>query len=125
MDKEQFLKELLNDGEVYAGAIVNPDGTGHHIILLPGDINEINWKAAMELAKTLGGDLPDRVEQALFYKHLRGQFQPDWYWSGEQHAVNSDYAWDQDFSNGVQISGHKSWEGRARAVRRVIIGEQK
>lgn len=111
----------LNEGEVYAGAIINQDGTGHHIILLPGDNDDANWDAAMEWAKSIGGDLPDRVEQAMFYKNMPDQFQQDWYWSNTQHASDSDYAWYQYFGNGFQDDNLKSWECRARAVRRVAI----
>jgi len=117
-------KSELNEGEVYAGAIINPDGTGHHIILLPGDNDDINREAAMEWAKSIGGDLPDRVEQAMFYKNMPDQFQQDWYWSNTQHASDSDFAWIQYFYSGGQSYYRKSWEGRARAVRRVAIEEQ-
>lgn len=34
----------LKEGEEYKGAIVNPDGTGEHIILLPGDKDKGNWQ---------------------------------------------------------------------------------
>lgn len=111
----------LNEGEVYAGAIVAPDGTGHHIILLPGDHDDANWNDAVEWAKSIGGDLPDRVEQALFYKHLPEHFQKDWYWSNTLHASFSDYAWYQSFRNGYQGYYNTVSKCRARAVRRVAI----
>lgn len=111
----------LNEGEIYAGAIIAPNGTGHHIILLPGDHDEADWNASMEWAKSIGGDLPDRVEQALFYKHLPEQFQKEWYWSNTQHAATSGYAWYQSFCYGNQDYRHKGFKLRARAVRRVAI----
>jgi hypothetical protein len=46
---------------------------------------------------------------------------PAWYWSSTQHASNSDFAWSQDFSDGGQGGDHKSFAGRARAVRRLPI----
>lgn len=46
---------------------------------------------------------------------------PAWYWSGEQHASSSDYAWIHDFDDGNQYDLNKSLEGRARAVRRLVI----
>ena len=112
---------VLNEGEIYAGAIINPDGTGHHAILLPGDNDDASWDKQMEWAASIGGDLPDRVEQALMYKNLPDQFEKEWYWSNTQHASGSDYAWFQDFYNGNQHGGRKSYELRARAVRRSVI----
>ena len=111
----------LNEGEIYAGAIITPTGEGHHIIILPGDNDESAWSAAMEWAKSISGDLPDRVEQALLYKHLADQFQKNWYWSNTQHAAYSVYAWCQPFGYGLQGYYYKSAKLRARAVRRVAI----
>ena len=112
----------LNEGEIYAGAIIKPDGTGHHVILLDADNDDdASWNDAMEWAKSIGGDLPDRIEQSLLFAHLKDRFKEDWYWSNTQHASNSDYAWYQHFSNGIQDDSYKSAELRARAVRRVEI----
>jgi len=111
----------LNAGEIYTGAIIAPDGTGHHVILLPEDHDEANWADSMEWAKSIGGDLPDRVEQALFFKHLPDQFQKDWYWSNTQHASDSGCAWGQYFDDGYQDDYHEISKYRARAVRRVAI----
>lgn len=116
-----FAIPQLNEGEIYAGAIITPSGTGHHVILLPGDHDYANWEASMEWAKSIGGDLPDRIEQALFYKHLPEQFQKDWYWSNTQHVSGSDCAWSQLFGNGTQDCSNFYGKLRARAVRRVAI----
>ena len=48
-------------------------------------------------------------------------FEEDWYWSSTQHASTSDDAWGQYFYYGSQYDGGKSYEGRARAVRRLPI----
>jgi hypothetical protein len=111
----------LRDGEQYAGIITAKDGApAHHLILMPGEAESIKWDAAGEWATKAGGALPSRREQALLFANLQDQFQPRYYWSGEQHA-DSDYAWSQDFGNGNQIIIYKSYEGRARVVRRLII----
>jgi hypothetical protein len=115
----KLLAPQLNEGEIYAGAIINPDGTGHHVILLAGDNDDANWQTQMDWAKSIGGDLPDRVEQALFYKHLPDQFQKNWYWSNTQRASGS--AWYQYFYDGGQDWGYTDFKCRARAVRRVAI----
>jgi len=117
----KFLLPQLNEGEIYAGAIIKPDGTGHHVILLDGDNDDANWDSAMAWAKSIGGDLPDRVEQAMLHKYLSDQFQKDYYWSNTQHASYSGCAWCQGFYNGYQDLGRKNNECRARAVRRSAI----
>ena len=111
----------LNEGEVYVGMIRSADGIkNHHIILLPGDIED-NWKKAGEWAASIGGALPDRVELALLYATLKSEFEKEWYWSSEQLASDSDFAWVQGFSNGGQGYDRKDGAFRARAVRRLPI----
>lgn len=111
----------LNEGEIYAGAIIAPDGTGNHIILLPCDSDGASWIDQMEWANSIGGDLPDRVEQALLYKQLADRFQKEWYWSNTQHSDDSTYAWCQLFSYGGQDDDCKVDTLRARAVRRIYF----
>lgn len=113
----------INDGEIYAGAIVNPNGNGHHIILLPGDNDDAAWQAQIDWAKSIGGDLPSRLELAHLYAQLKNEFNPEWYWSNEQHASYSGYAWTQLFNDGDQYRSHEYYEFRARAVRRVYFWE--
>jgi hypothetical protein len=111
----------LNEGEIYCGAIINPDGTGNHFVLLDGEIADVEWDYAMAWAKAQGGDLPSRVEQALLFDKLKDRFKKTWYWSNTQHASDSDYAGSQDFYNGYQNYWHKTTQVRARAVRRLAI----
>ncbi len=112
----------LANGELWAGVLLNEDGTpGHHVILLPGEAERIGWNKAVEWAKEIGGALPTRREQSLLFANLKSQFQPQWYWSGEQHAATSDTAWVQYFDGGYQSLYYKSFEARARAVRRLSI----
>ena len=118
---KSITKPELNEGELYAGAIINPDGTGHHIILLTGDKDDGNWDDAMQWAKSLGGDLPNRVESALLFNQSKDQLKPEWYWTNEQHASSSSGAWSQNFTNGYQDYYYKDTELRARAVRRLVI----
>ena len=110
----------LREGEVYVGFIA--DGSnGHHVILLPGERDSINWADAIAWAESIGGDLPDRVEHALMLATMGDQFDPEFYWSNTQHASDSDYAWFQYFGYGGQYVGRKSNSYRARAVRRLSI----
>ncbi len=112
----------LANGELWAGVLLNEDGTpSHHVILLPGEAARIGWNKAIEWAKEIGGELPTRREQSLLFANLKSQFKGEWYWSGEQHAAHSGYAWLQYFGDGGQDSCYKSFEARARAVRRLPI----
>lgn len=111
----------LKEGEIYAGAIINPDGTGNHVILLAGDKDDGPWQEAIDWAKSLGGYLPTRVEQALLFDKFRDQFKSDWYWSNTTHEAETGWAWYQDFCNGLQDDFIKDDKLRARAVRRLAI----
>ena len=109
----------LQHGERYAGLLFDADGlASHHLILLPGEAEDIKWDAAKEWATKAGGELPTRQEQALLFANLKSEFKPNWYWSGESHETDSSYAWDQDFGVGTQNYFSKGYAGRARAVRR-------
>ena len=110
----------LAANERYAGLVLNADGTpSHHLILLPGQADDVTWQAATEWATAQGGALPTRQEQALLYANAKGAFEAAWYWSGDEYEGNGAYAWRQGFSVGGQLFNLKSYEGRARAVRRL------
>ncbi len=118
-EQTRFPLPVLNEGETYAGAIINPDGTGSHTILLPGDNDDADWKTQMDWAASIGGTLPDRVQQAMLYKHLSDRFKKDWYWSCEQRSAGS--AWFQLFLIGHQLWYSTNGKCRAVAVRSVAI----
>lgn len=113
-------RPALKKGEVYVGAIINAAGKGHHVILLEGDVQK-NHADAMAWAKEQGGDLPDRVEQALLFRDHRDEFKRDWYWSNTPYERDSGCAWYQGFDYGYQSASTVSYASRARAVRRVPI----
>lgn len=113
----------LRPGEHYAGIIVGKDGEpSHHVILMAEQpTDNLNWEAALDWAKRIGGELPTRREQALLYANCKEQFEGTWYWSSEQHAAHSASAWFQYFAHGDQSYHYKSGELRARAVRRLTL----
>ena len=112
----------LNSGEKYLGAIIKADGTGHHIIQLPGEKEDITWKDAKAWAESIGGTLPDRVEQALMFRDHKPDYKTgDPYWSGVEVAGLESFAWYQTFLNGYQLNWRKDHEFRAVAVRRLPI----
>lgn len=112
----------LNNGEHYAGIILGKDGEpSHHLILMNGEAQEVNWQQALDWAKENGGSLPNRREQALLFANLKEEFEERAYWSSEEHASSSSNAWSQSFGNGYQYYGYESYNLRARAVRRLVI----
>ncbi|GAB4059125.1 DUF1566 domain-containing protein [Uliginosibacterium sediminicola] len=116
---QQLQIPPLSDGEIYIGAIGDQNGSVHHIILLPGDNDDATFAAALAWAKSIGGDLPTRVEQAMLWERHRDQLQGDWYWSSETHHRDDSSAWYQGFTSGTQGNDHKTNTLRARAVRRL------
>lgn len=111
----------LQPGEKYVGSVLNPEGlTLHYLILLPGDAADLDWEAAKTWAAEHGGELPTRQEQSLLFANLKAEFQPEWYWSGQQHERYGSLAWNQDFRYGFQGNNVKSFQARARAIRRVV-----
>jgi len=111
----------LKSGETYAGLVIDDKGSLHHLILLDGDADDAPHQEQLDWAKSIGGELPTRQEQALLYANCKAQFKADWYWSGETHASDSGYAWYQNFDNGLQSDLGVSGKLRARAVRRLSI----
>ena len=116
----------LAPGEHYAGLVIGKDvEPSYHLVLLPGQADDITWDKAMEWAGNQGGEyaasLPTRREQARLYANLKEEFEERAYWSCEAHESESGWAWYQLFTNGYQLISYCSYELRARAVRRLVI----
>ena len=110
----------LAPGERYAGIVLSDDGEpSHHLVLLPGEAEEVEWQEARDWAEKQGGELPTRREQALLYANLKGEFKSTWHWSNEAHGDAS--AWCQYFDDGLQYCSPQGDELRARAIRRLSI----
>ena len=111
----------LAKNEKFVGFIMSADGTKKHaIILLDGEKQDVTWSKAKEWAKSIGGDLPDRVESALLFNTLKSEFSSKWYWTNE--AYGSSRAWVQGFGVGDQdYCGYVTSNYHARAVRRLEI----
>jgi hypothetical protein len=109
----------LRAGERYAGAVLDENGRiKHHLILMPAKPSDrLDWKAAVAWAGSVGGELPDRQEQALLYANCKPHLDAEWHWSSE--ANGEDYAWCCDFSYGTQSFILQDDVGRAVAVRRL------
>lgn len=116
----------LEPGEKNAGLILGKDGeSDYFLILLPDTAADINWNDAVKWAKKLNSkhetSLPNRREQSLLFANLKDDFEGRAYWSSEQHASISDYAWCQGFDYGYQHSWSKANRLQARAVRRILV----
>ena len=66
-------------------------------------------------------EFPVQTQAEAFQKGGAQAFEEAWYWSSTQHAAVSGSAWGQYFDNGYQYNKVKSYEGRARAVRRLPL----
>jgi hypothetical protein len=120
MSRHDPVRESLKEGELYAGLILGKGGApDHHLILLPGDAEDVTWAAARQWASLAGGDLPTRRELSLLFANLKEQFHKVWYWSSEQSELRSQLVWGQNFTSGIQTMYGRPFHGRARAVRRV------
>jgi len=105
---------------LFAGLTTTPDGTHHAVVLLPDKpAEDVTWQQAMDWAEKLSAQLPPRPVSALLFANAKGQFEERWHWTSE--AFDGSFAWNQNFYHGTQDGYHKSYEGRARAVRLIQL----
>lgn len=114
-------------GGIYVGVSAGIHGAPDAYLIRgvgqPAD--ELNWKAAVDWAKAYTADghtdfhLAERLEGALLYANDAAMRGTGWTWLGTEYGGSS--AWFQDFSYGFQDGHHKSYEGRAVAVRRLLL----
>ena len=126
LDLRLLIPGMPLPGGIFAG-LIYPKGVAQALIAGPEYDGALTWDAAMKWAKSLKVDgfsdftLPLRREQSLAFANIGDQFQPRWYWSCEQHASDTVYAWFQLFSNGDQRYWSKVNVSRGRAFRRLVI----
>ena len=113
----------LRAGERYAGAVLDEDGDHLHHLVLRAErpAGKVNWQAAMDWAKSVGGTLPSRQESSLLFANCKPHLDPSWHWSSETHEDDASYAWYCGFGTGRAFSAHKSYKGSAVAVRLIQI----
>lgn len=111
----------LADGEIYIGAIGDKSGEVYHLVLLPGDNDSAPHAQQIEWAKSIGGELPNKLEAMMLFVHAKDQFKKEAYWTGETLIDPDAWAWYQYFGNGGQDYDLKNYALRARAVRRLPI----
>ena len=108
-------------GGIYAGISRGEDGQpdGHIVLLDVKPAKALTWEKAKAWAAALGDDarLPTKVEAALLYANLKGEFQTDdGYWTETPYSDTG--AWYQFFDYGGQYGNSQSGTCLARAVRR-------
>ena len=109
---------------IYAGVSRGENGEpdAHLVLLNAVPDHDLNWEDAIRWASDLGDGarLPTRFESALLYANLQDKLDASrWHWTRTQYSSYS--AWGQGFSSGYQGYGDKSYEFRARAVRRLVL----
>jgi hypothetical protein len=89
----------------------------------PKDLGEHNWEDAKKLCEDLGDGwrLPTREELHLMWVNREsiGGFAAAYYWSSSENRNN--YAWLQNFNNGLQYDYYKSHTTFVRGVRDITI----
>jgi hypothetical protein len=115
-------------GGIYMGVSRGRDGRPdcHLILALAKPKKRLAWAVACTWAKKVKADghadfsLPDRHESRLLWANsVVDEIEIGWHWTSTQSSA--DDAWGQYFYNGTQHSLVKSYEGLARAVRRLPI----
>ena len=110
------------EGGVFAGLTTDKEGWHFAVALLPDKPEKLlTWKKAIAWAEGIGATLPTRPVAAMLFANAKDQFEvdPSWHWTSE--ALDGSYAWRQNFNYGGQYGIHKSYEGRARAVRLIQL----
>lgn len=112
----------LRPGERIGGIVLNEAGDyQHHLVLLPARTEAaLTWQAAKDWAASVGGELPTPQEQSLLFAHCKDHLPNAWCWSNKE-AADTSYGWYCVFDYGHQGNLHKSFEGSAVAVRRLIL----
>lgn len=121
----------LNEGEIYAGAIIQLGGHENHIILLPEQLEKTNYPDAVSWAESKGGCLPTEAELRHLFAvsraaKLRGDIhiphfhETFYYWSAGQLAVHSGTAASKLILSGNYQPGPEGTYIRACAIRRVV-----
>lgn len=108
-------------GGIFVGAITQPDGTHAAVTLLPDQAKDVTWQAALDWAKAQDAQLPTRPMASLIFANTQDRPQSGWHWTCEEVEDDASYAWNCYFDDGYQVSGHKSGEGSAVAVRCIHI----
>ena len=110
--------------DIYAGLVRGLEGQRDYHLLVHEEVFKPGpWQAAVDWAPSLGEQysVPDRRESRILVVNVSELFAGEWYWTNAQYAGYADYAWAQNFGDGIQLNYRKANKFPARAVRRLII----
>ncbi|MEI8324970.1 MAG: DUF1566 domain-containing protein [Betaproteobacteria bacterium] len=115
---EYYIQDIAwgTCGQKMTGADSDRDGLGNTKSMA------VQGSLLAQSILALPGDcyLPSRNESALLYATCREHIETGYlYWTSTQYSA--DDAWGQGFGYGYQGNDDKSYEGRARAVRRLPL----
>jgi hypothetical protein len=125
-DAAAYTKEIAwgAAGVDEPGATSEYDGFANTVALMQSERSHpaAEWAADLEIGERCDFYLPSRRELRLMWTNVPELFETgDWYWSSTQYAGLPFNAWFQIFDDGFQYGFIKSYAGRARAVRRLVI----
>lgn len=121
--KQSLARRMLpppaKKGETYAGIIFKKGRPKYHLFKRSQEEEGKTFDEGKQLA---GKDGANCDELRLFMTSIPHKFKTDMpYWSTEEHAGHSNYAWRQWFDNGSQDHWYKGNKSRVCLVRRVPI----
>jgi hypothetical protein len=114
------LKQSL-EGGTFAGVITLPDGTHYAVTVLldARPPKRLKHAAAVEWAKSVGGQLITRAIGSLIVSTLGDLLPQEWVWTSETYGSSS--AWNCYLGNGGVGNYVRSAEGGAVAVRLIPL----
>lgn len=108
-------------GGIFAGLVTRKDGTHCAVVLLPDQGTDLIQEKAMEWAKQLEAELPNRPVASLLYANVKDHLRPKWHWTSENYGAFC--AWRCNFTHGNQLITYKSLGGSAVAIRLIPVEE--
>ena len=120
---EQQEMTAHQKGEVYAGIILGKDGEpDYHLFAQTKFIDSATFEEVKAYVEKAGGEGATLRDLALLRVNAPEPFgiQKD-FWSCEQHAALSGFAWYQHFDNGKQYYYYKHTKLCGVAIRRLAI----
>jgi hypothetical protein len=108
------------EGEDEPGAASEWDGLANTLALTASSHSHpaAEWATSLAISGHQDFYIPSRREARLCWVNVPELFTAHWFWTSTQYSRR--YAWNQTFDAGSQSNHTKGYEGRARAVRRLI-----
>jgi hypothetical protein len=119
---KQTVSANLRDGEVYGGIVLGKNGErDYHLFAQTKFIESATFDEVKKYVEKVGGEGATRRDLALLRVNAPEPFGTKVFWSCEQPAAHSTFAWYQYFVNGNQDYDYKTNMLCGVAVRRLFI----